>query len=60
MFKLGNHVIDEILSGVATDFSQSTIYYTLDQLSGANIAITSDPREITDKNGNIIRRIYKS
>ena len=60
MIRLGNHIIDEILQGVATDFDQSVIYYTLDQLSGANIAITSDPREITDKNGNIIRRIYKS
>lgn len=60
MIRLGNHIIDEILYGVATDFEQSEIYYTLDQLSGANIAITSDPREITDKNGNIIRRIYKS
>ena len=60
MFKLGNHVIDEILEGVATDFNETQIFYTLDQLSGANIAITSDPREIQDKNGNIIRRIYKS
>ena len=60
MIKLGNHIIDEILYGVATDFEQTEIYYTLDQLSGANIAITSDPREITDKAGNIIRRIYKS
>lgn len=60
MFRLGNHVIDEILEGVATDFDESQIYYSLDQLSGASIAITSDPREITDKNGNIIRRIYKS
>lgn len=60
MFRLGNHVIDEILEGVATDFNESTLYYSLDQLSGASIAITSDPREITDKNGNIIRRIFKS
>lgn len=60
MFRLGNHVIDEILQGVATSFDESTLYYSLDQLSGANIAITSDPREITDKNGNVIRRIYKS
>lgn len=60
MIRLGNHVIDEIISGVATDFDQTVIYYTLDQLSGANIAITADPREITDKSGNIIRRIYKS
>ena len=59
-FILGNHTIDEILEGVATSFDESEIFYTVDQLSGANIAITSDPREITDKNGNIVRRIYKS
>lgn len=59
-FILGNHTIDEILQAVATDFKDSTIYYTVDQLSGATITITSDPREITDKNGNVVRRIYKS
>lgn len=60
MFKLGNHVFDEILVGVMTDFAESEIWYTLDQLSSANIAITSDPKEIRDKNGNLVRRIYKS
>lgn len=60
MFLLGNHTIDEILQAVATDFKDTQIYYTVDQLSNASIAITSDPREITDKNGNIVRRIYKS
>lgn len=59
-FILGNHTIDEILQAVATDFDDSTVYYTVDQLSNATITITSDPREITDKNGNIVRRIYKS
>ena len=54
------HTIDEILQAVATDFADSTIYYTVDQLSGATITISSDPREITDKNGNVVRRIYKS
>ena len=60
MFILGNHTIDEILQAVATDFNQTKIYYTVDQLQDASIAITSDPREITDKNGNIVRRIFKS
>ena len=59
-FILGNHTIDEILEAVATDFADSQIYYTVDQLSGATITISSDPREITDKNGNVVRRIYKS
>lgn len=60
MFVLGNHTIDEILEAVATDFASTEIYYTVDQLQNASIEITSDPREITDKNGNIVRRIYKS
>jgi hypothetical protein len=59
-FKLGNHVFDEIIVGVMTDFDETEIYYTLDQLSSANIAITSDPKEIRDKNNNLVRRIYKS
>ena len=40
--------------GVATSFDEDTIYYAVDQLSNASIAITSDPREITDKNGNVV------
>ena len=59
-FILGNHTIDEILMAVATNFSESEVYYVVDQLSNATITITSDPREITDKNGNVVRRIYKS
>lgn len=59
-FILGNHTIDEILMAVATDTDESEIYYSVDQLSNATITITSDPREITDKNGNVVRRIYKS
>ena len=59
-FRLGNHTIDEILMAVATPFDESEILYAVDQLNDASIAITSDPREITDKNGNVVRRIYKS
>ncbi len=59
-FILGNHTIDEILQAVSTSFDESVLYYTVDQLSNATITITSDPREITDKKGNIVRRIYTS
>ena len=59
-FILGNHTIDEILLACATSFDESEVYYVVDQLSNATITITSDPREITDKNGNVVRRIYKS
>ena len=59
-FILGNHTIDEILMAVATDTDETEVYYSVDQLSNATITVTSDPREITDKNGNVVRRIYKS
>lgn len=56
---LGNFAIQEILFGVAEDF-EGNLLYTLDQLSSANIEVSSDPTEITDKNGNVIRQIYKN
>ena len=59
-FILGNHTIDEILQAVSTSFDGSEFYYSVDQLQNASIAIKSDPREITDKKGNIVRRIYTS
>lgn len=57
--KLGNFAIDEILYGIARDFS-GNILYTLDQLQNASIEITSESSDIVDKKGNIVRRIYKS
>lgn len=58
-FKLGNFAVKEIVMGVAQDFSDN-ILYTLDQLTSAQIEISSDPTEITDKRGNVIRNIYRS
>lgn len=57
--KLGNIAIDEILYGISRDFS-GNILYTLDQLQNASIEITSESSDITDKKGNIVRRVYKS
>ena len=58
-FRLGNIAIDEILYGVIQNFDDE-IVGALDQLSAATIEISSDPREIVDKNGNVVRTIYKS
>ncbi len=58
-FNLGNFSVKEIIAGVAQDFSDNLLY-TLDQLTSAQIEISSDPTDVTDKNGNIIRSIYKS
>lgn len=58
-FQLGNFAVKEILYGLAQDFSDN-ILYTLDQLTSAQIEISSDPTQITDKRGNVIRNVYKS
>lgn len=58
-FSLGNFTVDEIITGVAQDFDDN-ILYTLDQLSSANIEISSDSTDITDKRGNVVRTIYKT
>lgn len=66
MFKLGNHYIDEILYGVAEkttkvdDVDVTNIVYALDQLSSAQIEISADSTDITDKKGNIIRTTYRA
>jgi len=58
-FRLGNHSIDEILYGVAQNFSDELLY-TLDQLSSAEIAIEAESTDITDKKGNVVRTVYRS
>ena len=58
-FRLGNFNIDEILYGVAQNFSEEILYY-LDQLSTASIEISADSTDITDKKGNVVRTKYKS
>lgn len=58
-FKLGNFNIDEVLYGVGETFDDELLY-SLDQLSSASIEITSDSTDITDKNGNVVRTIYKT
>ena len=57
-FKLGNFNIDEILYGTAQNFNDDLLY-TLDQLSSASIELSSDPTEFVDKNGNVVRTVYK-
>jgi hypothetical protein len=58
-FILGNHTIDEILYAVAQDFDDA-ILYALDQLSGAQIEVSAESQDITDKKGNVVRTKYKS
>jgi len=58
-FKLGNYAVKEVIYGVATTFD-GDLLYTLDQLTSAQIEVSSDPTEITDKFGNTIRQIYNN
>lgn len=58
-FRLGNFNIDEILYGVAQNFSDEIQYY-LDQLSTASIEISAESTDITDKKGNVVRTQYKT
>jgi hypothetical protein len=59
MFNLGNFAVKEIIFDVAQNFNEDLLY-TLDQLTNASIEVSSDPTDITDKNGNVIRSIYQS
>ena len=58
-FRLGNHVIDEILYAIAQDFDDKLVF-TLDQLKSASIAVTTESTDIVDKKGRLLRRNYKS
>ena len=58
-FRLGNHSINEILFGVAQNF-EDELLYVLDQLSSASVSITAESTDITDKKGNLVRRMYRS
>lgn len=58
-FKLGNFNIDEILYGVAQNFSDEILYF-LDQLASASIEISAESTDITDKKGNVVRTQYRS
>lgn len=58
-FRLGNFNIDQILYGTAQNFNDDLLY-TVDQLSTAQIEISAENTDITDKKGNIVRTIYTS
>lgn len=46
--------------GLAQDMNTDEILYILDQLTSASIEISSDPVEITDRHGNVVRTIYNN
>jgi hypothetical protein len=58
MFRLGDFAFDRIQMGIAENFNDELLY-ALMQLADATIDITAgETKEIRDKDGNLIRKIY--
>lgn len=58
-FKLGDKIYKEILYFYAEDLSTELPLYVLTQLSEATVEITAESTEVKDKNGNLIKKIWK-
>ena len=59
-FKLGDKIYKEILYFYAEDLSTGIPQYVLTQLSDSSVEITADSTDVTDKNGNLVKKIWKS
>lgn len=59
-FKLGDKIYKEILYFYAEDKGTGIPQYVLTQLSDLNIEITAESKDVTDKNGNLVKKIWKS
>lgn len=59
-FKLGDIIVDRIQYGWAESISDGTPLYILSQLNEGSIEITSESEDKTDKDGNLVIKIYKS
>jgi len=59
-FRLGDKIYKEILYFYAEDLGTLNPLYVLTQLSEANVDITAESTDVTDKNGNLVKKIWKS
>ena len=59
-FRLGNFTIDEVLYLVAQKLSDDKILYTADELQSAQIEISAESTDVTDKKGNVVRTKYRA
>lgn len=59
-FRLGDKLYKEILYGYAEDLTSGDPMYVLTQLSEGNVDITAEATEVKDKNGNLVKKIWKS
>lgn len=59
-FRLGDKIYKEILYFYAEDLTTQNPLYVLTQLSEANVEITAESTDVVDKNGNLVKKIWKS
>lgn len=60
MFRLGDKIYKEILYFYTEDLSTQNPLYVLTQLNGADVEITAESTNVTDKNGSLVKKIWKS
>ena len=58
-FKLGDIVIDRVQYGLAENFD-GELLYILTQLADSTIEISSESKDATDAQGNLIKRFYQA
>lgn len=59
-FRLGDKIYKEILYAYSEDLGTGLPQYVLTQLQDASIEITAESTDVTDKNGNLVKKIWKS
>lgn len=59
-FRLGDFIVQDIMYGLASKISTNESLYVLTQLSEAQIAVTAESNDITDKDGNVVVRQYRA
>lgn len=59
-FRLGDKIYREILYAFGENLTTGDPMYVLTQLSEANVDITAESTEVKDKNGNLVKKIWKS
>ena len=58
-FKLDDLIIDRIQIATAEDFD-GNVLYTLTQLQEATINISAESNDVTDKDGNLVKRFWRA
>lgn len=58
-FRLDDIIVDHLVVGFATDFNDRPLY-VLSQLTDATIDIKANSEDATDKQGNLVKKFWKS